>query len=57
LTHGLIVDRPALETPGIEINSLRERRSLYRQQQKGKTVPALHEGETEHECLPDYVEK
>src|SRR5207302_10651280 len=32
LTHGLFVDRPALETPGIlQINSLRERRNLYRQ--------------------------
>src|SRR5678815_5371422 len=29
LTHGPFVDRPALETPRVEINSLRERRSLY----------------------------
>src|SRR5882672_893343 len=57
LTHGLVVDRPALETPGVEINPLRERRSLYRQQQQGKTVPALHGGETEHECLRGQVGK
>src|SRR5437899_3106874 len=32
LTHGLFVDRSALETPGIlQINSFRERRNLYRQ--------------------------
>jgi hypothetical protein len=46
-----------LETPGVEINSLRERRSLYRQQQQGETVPAFHDGETEHECLRGEVEK
>src|SRR6266849_1143762 len=57
LTHGLVVDRPALETPGVEINPLRERRSLYRQQQQRETVPALHGGETEHECLRGQVEK
>src|SRR2546430_4755314 len=51
-THGLVVDRPPLETPGIlQINSFRERRNLYRQQQQGKTLPALHGRETEHECL------
>src|SRR4029077_13274400 len=31
LTHGPVVDRPALETPRVEVNSLRERRNLYRQ--------------------------
>src|SRR5882672_9206309 len=51
LTHGLIVDRPALETPSVEINPLRERRNLYRQQQQGETLPALHGGKTKHECL------
>src|SRR5467141_1210392 len=58
LTHGLVVDRPPLETPGIlQINSFRERRDLYRQQQQGETVPALHGGETEHKCLRGQVEK
>src|SRR6266571_2247837 len=58
LTHGLVVDRPPLETPGIQqINSFRERRNLYRQQQQGETLPALHGGETEHECLRGHVEK
>src|SRR6267154_2425200 len=57
LTHGLIVDRPALETPSVEINPLRECRNLYRQQQQGETLPALHGGETEHECLRGHVEK
>src|SRR5882762_9999783 len=58
LTHGLVVDRPPLETPGIlQINSFRERRNLYRQQQQGETVRALHGGETEHECLRGQVEK
>src|SRR6267154_2530048 len=58
LTHGLVVDRPALETPGIlQINSFSERRTLYRQQQQGETVPALHGGKTEHECLRGQVEK
>src|SRR6266849_2835117 len=58
LTHGLVVDRPPLETPGIlQINSFRERRNLYRQQQQGETVPALHGGETEHKCLRGHVEK
>src|SRR5947209_16754266 len=50
LTHGLVVDRPPVETPGIlQINSFRERRELYRQQQQGETLPALHGGETEHD--------
>src|SRR3989442_1117557 len=58
LTHGLVVDRPSLETPGIlQINSFRERRGLYRQQQQGETLPALHGGETEHESLRGHVEK
>src|SRR5437773_6090429 len=58
LTHGLVVDRPPLETPGIQqINSFRERRNLYRQQQQGETLPALHGGETEHKCLRGHVEK
>src|SRR5712664_725932 len=58
LAHGLVVDRPPLETPGVlQINSFRERRSLYRQQQQGETLPALHEGETEHECLRGQVEQ
>src|SRR5882672_2449886 len=56
LIHGFVVDRPTVETPGIEVNSLRERRNLYRQQQQGETV-ALHGGETEHECLRGQVEK
>src|SRR5882762_7342809 len=52
LTHGLVVDRPPLETPGVlQIDSFRERRSLYRQQQQGETLPALHGGKTGHECL------
>src|SRR6267378_2336287 len=52
LTHGLVVDRPPQETPGVlQINSFRERRDLYRQQQQGETLPALHGGKTEHECL------
>src|SRR5712671_3296449 len=58
LTHGLVVDRPALETPGIlQIDSFSERRNLYRQQQQGETVPALHGGKTEHECLRGQVKK
>src|SRR6266581_3539832 len=58
LTHGLVVDRPLLETPGIlQINSFRERRNLYRQQQQGETLPALHGGNTEHESLRGHVEK
>src|SRR6267143_2896016 len=58
LTHGLVVDLPPLETPGIlQINSFRERRNLYRQQQQGETLPALHGGETEHECLRGHVER
>src|SRR5882762_6588077 len=57
LTHGLIVDRPALETPSVEINPLRECRNLYRQQQQGETLPALHGGETEHECLRGHVDR
>src|ERR1700694_493251 len=57
LTHGLVVDRSALETPGIKVNSLRERRNLYRQQQQGETLPALHGRETEHECLRGHVEE
>src|SRR5216117_3032769 len=58
LTHGLVVDRPPLETPGIQqINSFRKRRNLYRQQQQGENLPALHGGETEHECLRGYVEE
>src|SRR6267143_461454 len=58
LTHGLVVDRPPLETPGVlQINSFRERRSLYRQQQQGETLPALHGEGTEHECLRGHVEK
>src|SRR6478609_3937739 len=46
LTNGPFVDRPALETARVEIDSLRERRSLYRPQQQHETLP-----ETEHECL------
>src|SRR6266513_1405677 len=58
LTHGLVVDRPPLETPGVlQINSSRERRKLYRQQQQGETLPALHGGETEHECLRGHVDR
>src|SRR6266853_6172305 len=58
LAHGLVVDRPSPETPGIQqINSFRERRNLYRQQQQGETLPALHGGETEHESLRGHVEK
>src|SRR5258708_12813331 len=58
LTHGLAVDRPSPETPGIQqINSFRERRNPYRQQQQGETLPELHGGETEHECLRGHVEK
>src|SRR5882762_3657030 len=57
LIHGLVVDRPALETPGIEVNSFRERRNLYRRQQQGENLPALHGGETKHECLRGHVEK
>src|SRR6266853_1813431 len=58
LAHGLVVDRPSPETPGIQqINSFRERRNPYRQQQQGETLPALHGGETEHECLRGHVEK
>src|ERR1700704_2584691 len=58
LTHSLVVDRPPLETPGVlQINSFRERRSLYRQQQQGETLPALHGAETEHKCLRGHVEK
>src|SRR6266704_2974523 len=58
LTHGLVVDRPPVETPGIlQINSFRERRNLYRQQQQGETLPALHGRETEHKCLRGHVEK
>src|SRR6266702_2583508 len=57
-THALVVDRPPLETPGIlQINSFRERRNLYRQQQQGETLPALRGRETEHECLRGHVEK
>jgi len=51
LIHGLVIDRPALETPGIEVNSIRERRSLHRQQQQGETLPALHERETRRHGL------
>src|SRR5467141_588841 len=52
LADGLVVDRPPLETPGVlQINSFRERRNLYRQQQQGETLPALYGGKTEHECL------
>src|SRR6267378_2300482 len=58
LTHGLVVDRPPLETPGIlQINSFRERRNLYRQQQQGETLPALHGGKSEHECLRGHMGK
>src|SRR6266487_189794 len=58
LTHSLVVDRPPLETPGIlQINSFRERRNLYRQQQQGETLAATHGGETEHKCLRGHVEK
>src|SRR6267378_2354468 len=58
LTHGLVVDRPPLETPGIlQINSFRECRNLYRPQQQGETLPALHGGETEHECRRGHMEK
>src|SRR5882724_790635 len=57
LTHGRFVDRPALETPGIEVNSLRECRNLHRQQQQGETLPALHGGKAEHECLRGHVEE
>src|SRR5712664_1301084 len=57
LTHGLVVDRPAVETPGILQINLRERRNRYRQQQQGETLPALHGGETEHECLRGQVEQ
>jgi hypothetical protein len=41
LTHGRFVDRPALETARVEINSLRERRNLHRREQHGETLPAL----------------
>src|SRR5580765_6864913 len=40
LANALFVDRSALETAGIEIDALRERRYLYRQQQQGETLPA-----------------
>src|SRR5439155_19420385 len=58
LSHGLVVDRPPLETPGIlQIDSFRKRRNLYRQQQQGETLPALHGREAEHECLRGHMEK
>src|SRR5882672_2805844 len=57
LTHGLVADRPTPEAPGIKVNSLRERRNRYRQQQHGETLPALHGGETDHECLRGHLEK
>src|ERR1041385_2342751 len=58
LTYGLVIDRPTVETPGIlQIDSFRERRNLYRQQQQGETLPALHGRETKHECLRGYMGK
>src|SRR5262245_7602192 len=53
-TNGVVVDRSAVETPRVEINSLRESRSLYRQQQQCEAVPTP---ETEHECLPRVMSK